>query len=52
MEPAKNPCGRDIGPARVWIPSGSHKGPGLAMARSIGDSIAATVGVVAKPVVT
>ena len=31
---------------------GSHKGPGLAMARSIGDSIASKIGVIADPVVT
>lgn len=35
------------GPARVWLPN--QQVPGLAMSRSIGDSIAHSVGVIATP---
>jgi len=39
--------GNPVGPARVWL---KHENiPGLAMARSIGDRIAAQVGVIADP---
>jgi len=38
-----------FGPARVWLRPG--EGPGLAMARSIGDHLCAEVGVIAEPVV-
>lgn len=39
--------GNPVGPARVWL---KHENiPGLAMARSIGDRIAAQVGVIAEP---
>jgi serine/threonine protein phosphatase PrpC len=38
------PQGRDGSPSRVW-----HNLRGLAMARSIGDHNAATVGVIAEP---
>ena len=39
--------GNPAGPARVWL---KHENiPGLAMARSIGDRIAAQVGVIAEP---
>jgi serine/threonine protein phosphatase PrpC len=41
------PCSEQLGPARVWIKQG--EGPGLAMARSIGDHMCSTVGVVATP---
>lgn len=47
IEPCKGPRGEDIGPPRVWLP---HQDvPGLAMTRSFGDLIAASVGVVARP---
>jgi serine/threonine protein phosphatase PrpC len=39
----------DIGPARVWVNGSSPMVPGLAMSRSIGDGIAAKVGVIATP---
>lgn len=39
--------GEFIGPARVWLKKESV--PGLAMARSIGDMLAAQVGVTAMP---
>lgn len=39
--------GNPVGPARVWL---KHENiPGLAMARSIGDKIAAQVGVIPDP---
>jgi serine/threonine protein phosphatase PrpC len=38
------------GPARVWITK--NFGPGLAMARSIGDHTLAPLGVIAEPVIT
>lgn len=39
--------GNPVGPARVWL---KHENiPGLAMARSIGDRIAAQVGVIPDP---
>lgn len=39
--------GEDIGPARVWL---KHEDvPGLAMSRSFGDMIAASVGVIPNP---
>jgi hypothetical protein len=39
--------GNPLGPARVWL--GNSNVPGLAMSRSIGDNIAATVGVSSIP---
>jgi len=39
------------GPARVWLDA-SMTLPGLAMARSIGDHLVSTIGVIAEPVVT
>lgn len=40
----------DIGPARVWLKEDDV--PGLAMTRSFGDNVAASVGVTAKPEVS
>jgi serine/threonine protein phosphatase PrpC len=43
----REPNGDPIGPARVWL---KHENvPGLAMSRSIGDFVAASVGVSAEP---
>lgn len=39
--------GRPLGPARVWLRG--EQIPGLAMSRSIGDSVAAQVGVISEP---
>jgi serine/threonine protein phosphatase PrpC len=39
--------GDPLGPARVWLQE--HQLPGLAMSRSLGDSVAASVGVTAEP---
>jgi serine/threonine protein phosphatase PrpC len=39
--------GKPLGPARVWLKRGDA--PGLAMARSFGDTVAASVGVIAEP---
>jgi serine/threonine protein phosphatase PrpC len=39
--------GRSLGPARVWLRG--EQIPGLAMSRSIGDSVAAQVGVISEP---
>jgi len=47
VEPLIDENGEPIGPHRVWLPNMML--PGLAMARSIGDDIAATVGVHATP---
>jgi len=47
VEPLMDENGEAIGPYRVWLPNMML--PGLAMARSIGDDIAATVGVHATP---
>ena len=47
VECCKGPRGEDIGPARVWL--AIQDVPGLAMSRSFGDLIAASVGVVARP---
>jgi hypothetical protein len=41
------PNGDPIGPARVWLKKENI--PGLAMSRSIGDLIAASVGVIEEP---
>lgn len=40
----------DLGPMRVWLRD--QDVPGLAMSRSIGDGVAASVGVTSEPVVT
>jgi len=50
VEPLIDEVGEPIGPARVWLPNMML--PGLAMSRSIGDDIAATVGVHATPEVS
>jgi serine/threonine protein phosphatase PrpC len=42
--------GEEIGPLRVW--SQTVYQPGLAMSRSLGDSLGKTLGVVATPIVT
>jgi serine/threonine protein phosphatase PrpC len=47
VDPFKEPNGDPIGPARVWL---KHENvPGLAMSRSIGDAVAASVGVSPEP---
>lgn len=47
VEPYRDPAGTFIGPNRVWL---QHEQlPGLAMSRSIGDLVAAHVGVIAEP---
>lgn len=43
----KDSHGKDIGPYRVWLKSQDI--PGLAMSRSMGDSVAALVGVTPYP---
>ena len=43
----REPNGDPIGPARVWLKNENI--PGLAMSRSIGDLVAASVGVSAEP---
>ena len=47
VEPFREPSGEPIGPSRVWLRSENI--PGLAMSRSIGDKVAAKVGVIAEP---
>ena len=47
VEACKGVRGEDVGPARVWL--GGQDVPGLAMSRSFGDLVAASVGVVARP---
>ena len=47
IEPFKDMNGDPIGPYRVWLKHDNI--PGLAMARSIGDAVAASVGVIAEP---
>ena len=47
VEACKGARGEDIGPPRVWL--AAQDVPGLAMSRSFGDLIAASVGVIAKP---
>jgi serine/threonine protein phosphatase PrpC len=44
-----SPSGRKQGPYRVWKPETTL--PGLAMSRSLGDSMAKSIGVIATPVV-
>ena len=36
-----------MGPARVWLKD--EEIPGLAMSRSFGDEVAASVGIIAQP---
>ena len=47
IEPFKDSAGNFVGPSRVWLMH--QKIPGLAMSRSIGDIVAATVGVTYQP---
>ena len=47
VEACKGSRGEDIGPPRVWL--AAQDVPGLAMSRSFGDLIAASVGVIARP---
>ena len=50
VEPCKGPMGEFIGPHRVWLKNQDM--PGLAMSRSFGDDVAASVGVISEPEVT
>ena len=47
VEACRGAGGVEIGPARVWLKT--QDVPGLAMTRSFGDLVAASVGVVARP---
>ncbi|CDJ67674.1 protein phosphatase 2C, putative [Eimeria necatrix] len=47
IAPLQEEDGSPCGPLRVWLPTDDV--PGLAMSRSLGDSLAANVGVVAQP---
>jgi len=47
VEPFKDENGEFVGPPRVWLKDDDI--PGLAMSRSIGDQIAASVGVTQEP---
>jgi len=47
IEPFKDYDGSFVGPSRVWL--ASQDIPGLAMSRSIGDFVAASVGVSCIP---
>mmetsp|Transcript_32115 Transcript_32115/g.73421 ORF Transcript_32115/g.73421 Transcript_32115/m.73421 type:complete len:366 (+) Transcript_32115:98-1195(+) len=47
VQPLTDEDGNPIGPSRVWLPNMML--PGLAMSRSIGDDVAACVGVCATP---
>eukprot|EP00919_Chromeraceae_sp_WS-2016_P017982 GHVR01042761.1.p1 GENE.GHVR01042761.1~~GHVR01042761.1.p1 ORF type:complete len:273 (+),score=55.74 GHVR01042761.1:134-952(+) len=47
VEPFRSADGEAIGPPRVWLKQ--QDAPGLAMSRSLGDSVAASVGVLAEP---
>jgi serine/threonine protein phosphatase PrpC len=49
-EPYYDAAGAPLGPHRVWLAAKDL--PGLAMSRSIGDSIAASVGVTCEPELT
>ena len=47
MEACRDQLGHEIGPQRVWL---LHQDvPGLAMTRSFGDLVAASVGVIPAP---
>ena len=45
-----NDLGNKIGPFRVW--EEGTKGPGLAMSRSIGDSLSKHLGIISEPLIT
>lgn len=47
IEPFRDEEDNFIGPARVWLKDEDI--PGLAMSRSFGDKVAASVGVIAHP---
>jgi len=47
VDPFRETDGEPIGPARVWLKE--ENVPGLAMSRSIGDLVAASVGVIPEP---
>ena len=47
VEPFKDEKGGFIGPARVWLKEDDV--PGLAMSRSFGDQVAASVGCIVEP---
>lgn len=47
IDPFREPNGDPIGPYRVWLKQ--ENVPGLAMSRSIGDLVAASVGVIPEP---
>jgi len=47
IEPFRDENDEFIGPARVWLKEDDI--PGLAMSRSFGDQVAASVGVIAEP---
>lgn len=47
VDPFREDNGDPVGPARVWLKTQSV--PGLAMSRSIGDLVAASVGVIPEP---
>ena len=47
VSPYLSKSGEAMGPARVWLRN--QELPGLAMSRSFGDSVAATVGVISEP---
>eukprot|EP00457_Paulinella_chromatophora_P006246 gb/GEZN01006264.1/.p1 GENE.gb/GEZN01006264.1/~~gb/GEZN01006264.1/.p1 ORF type:complete len:353 (-),score=60.90 gb/GEZN01006264.1/:429-1487(-) len=50
VDPLPGDPDEDLGPMRVWLKD--QDVPGLAMSRSIGDEVAASVGVTSEPVVT
>ncbi|OMJ91073.1 hypothetical protein SteCoe_6431 [Stentor coeruleus] len=47
VEPFTDDDGRPYGPPRVWISNLDY--PGIAMSRSLGDSVAASIGVISTP---
>jgi hypothetical protein len=47
--PIRNETGEFIGPERVWKANCEY--PGLAMSRSLGDTTAKSIGVVATPTI-
>jgi len=47
IEPFRDEDDQFIGPSRVWLKEDDV--PGLAMSRSFGDRVAASVGVIAEP---
>ena len=47
MESYQDENGNPVGPARVWLKNQDL--PGLAMSRSLGDAVAASVGVIPDP---